>query len=304
MGASSTMLAPATAPPSVTPVEQVLPELPPEDDSFINPLACAVCWSSKSQPVKQTACGHRFCERCLLKYCETRRRGAQPITCPVCRQVLKQSDLPKAFHQVPVAPPPVASANGARTPHPSDEPAVDECMVLASCCCCCVVVGQIHEAAVRRPRAWRGVAGSLFLVFLLALVPEGIGSALDASGIADAGNATFQFIHFNHALELRQRRAAFSDGYFTFGFVLRTLSLLVFLVLWIAAAREVGRSRAVLRSRERFMIAQEDDFSCCCVPCAVLQVLSALGITGSRYSLCSPLPVDATRPMRQAAVAV
>lgn len=213
----------------------------------------------------------------------------QSIICPVCRQALKKEDLPLAVQRAPE--PPAGNAAHARTQQ--SPPATDEVLMVASCCCCCVLVGQLYELALRRRRACVGVASGLWLLFILSAIPELVGTVLDMSDAADVrtavANETLRFVGLNHAFDHLLGRVDLSSSTDRLGLALRAASACFFCALWISATCLLARSRKVLRERHR--LSATLDYPVCCVPCAVVQLLSVLGLTARQYRLCAPLPL-------------
>ena len=170
-------------------------EFAPQEEGEIDPNACVICMYSNAEGLKTTSCGHRFCDRCLVRYTEIRCKHQQPVICPVCRRLMPPKDLPKKARKT------IEDYKAARAlaamrarpggTYPPPRPVMaDAAVVAASMCCCCVVIGQLHEVS-RRPwhlQAARSrrmvcltVVAMLWAFTLVSILPEASSFAIARS---------------------------------------------------------------------------------------------------------------------------
>jgi len=58
----------------------------PVEDAAHSDFQCAVCLGNDGAQATVKACGHKFCERCITRWCETRARAK----CPLCQADARQ----------------------------------------------------------------------------------------------------------------------------------------------------------------------------------------------------------------------
>ena len=243
------------------------------DDGDVHPLACVICFSLDASDIKLTTCGHRFCEKCLKRYIETRQRAMQPLICPVCRQRLPDNDLPPGSR----------SYRAPLSNIPPPQPVADESIVAMSCCCCCSVLGQLTGAAAQRPRVCVTVTIFLWLLTGIFLAAELTAFYVDQHGVAAGLNPLYML------LQILRGGIDLADSTARFRVLLYVIAYTSACIVWAVAAKLLARSRTILLRRLRPPQPMPVLFSSCCVPCSAWQLLAFLGYTGDNYRPCEPL---------------
>ena len=62
-------------------------------------MECPVCLEESDDTVK-LACGHVFCRECNYKYAEYRKRRLMAVECPICREVVVNTETSAPVHLV------------------------------------------------------------------------------------------------------------------------------------------------------------------------------------------------------------
>ena len=234
------------------------------DDEDAN--ECVICMNGDAIDIRRTSCGHSVCRPCMARYVETQRKAERDVTCPICRTVLKEGvDLPPR----PPPPPPEPNCETFPTPGPS--------FFAISCCCCCVVLGQLSAISASRYSASRtcvAVTVAIWLLVLLALVPDSLGALLDLTdtSISDSGETLdWSVNHLNEMLNGKSFEPSSGQDVnidtdsFRIGATLRVSTWFLVILLWVVSGHLVGEARKVISQRyEIYQISMPDDCPACC----------------------------------------
>ena len=133
-------------------------------------VECAICFlkdTERASPLHRTACGHAFCESCLVAYVDSTQStngeagvdlSTLSLPCPLCRTPLPAVDLPHSSFK--------STLHKAR--HTSSREELQQMLFCAPIICCCLVMGQLWQKIMGKPK-WVCGALALFLWFLFAV---------------------------------------------------------------------------------------------------------------------------------------
>lgn len=231
----------------------------------------------------------------MTKYVQMRRSANRlhDLSCPVCRQRLRTSDLPPpalALARTPLA---VARApNDARGLAIRPMPATR--IRATTVFCCCVVVAQLCSTMAvsqprRRSRVCLATAAALWVICLLWLGATVALNALDATGALGNATATAGSNPLRDAPQHWDRQSAIFQLHCGL-FALLLAAWCFALCVVFAARRHLARHPPTGAARRYALPSDALDEPIVCLPCAMSQMLAYMGYTPRNYRLLAPLP--------------